>query len=70
MSLHILRTPTEEIRRWLVGEKWCFGCRKRLPHEWVVHAPLDPYSYYGPHGQYQCSVCKKDRTRFPGTGRK
>ena len=63
---HVLRVPTHEIRREPAGEKWCFHCRERLPHEIVVHAPENP-SYYGPHWTYACSGCDLDRVDFPGT---
>lgn len=66
MQIHILRTPCHEVRREPVGEKWCFGCRKLLPHDAVVYAPDDPYSYYGPHWRYECSRCHRDMTSFPG----
>ncbi len=57
---------TKEIRREDVGEKWCFACRKRLPHAAVTLAPIE-MSYYGPHWFYECSGCKGDHVDFPGT---
>lgn len=56
-----------ELVRKPMGEKWCFGCRKRVEHFYVVMAPVDIYSYYGPTPpQFLCSTCGKDRTLFPG----
>ncbi|MBF6411000.1 hypothetical protein [Nocardia farcinica] len=48
-----------------VGEKWCFGCRARLPHNWIVEGEEFP-SYYDPVGRWECSRCGRDRTLFPG----
>lgn len=69
MTLHINWGPAlHEIRREPVGEKWCFGCCKHLPHDFVVTAPIER-SYYGPNWVYECSRCKKDLTDFPGQER-
>lgn len=60
--------PSHEYRREPVGEKWCFNCRARLPHDFVVKGdPPDVLSYYEPVGFYECSRCKRDCTQFPGT---
>lgn len=49
------------------GDRWCFGCRKRLPHtDRLMGDP--PGSYYDPVWIRACSRCGKDRTAFPGTG--
>lgn len=66
--IHILpgpdvRTPTGKFK-----DKWCFGCRKRLPHEWVVYSESSPMSYYGPEGFWICTGCGNDDTIFPGCG--
>jgi len=45
---------------------WCFHCGKRLAHDAVVKAPIDPMSYYGPRWNYECSRCHRDFTSFPG----
>lgn len=50
--------------RTAVGDKWCFGCRERLPHDWVVEGE-DGISYYDPVGRFDCSRCHRDRTTFP-----
>ena len=63
--IHIIPGPTKEIHRRAIGEKWCFGCRKHLPHDMVTLVDEEP-SYYDPVGVYECSRCKKDRTLFPG----
>lgn len=55
--------PTKELKREPAGEKWCFGCRQRLPHDWVLWADEKP-SYYDPQWFIECSRCKQDRTRF------
>jgi hypothetical protein len=79
MSVHILRTPMEEIVRRPDGERWCFTCRERRDFEYVVEAPvIDPAipldeqtgAYYGPTPHIECSVCKTwDGDCFPGTNR-
>lgn len=47
------------------GDRWCFGCRTRLPHDWIVEGE-DGLSYYDPTARYDCSGCHRDRTAFPG----
>lgn len=59
------RGATYEVKRESAGELWCFGCRKRLPHDWVITADVEP-SWYGPTIMRECSGCKQDRTAFPG----
>jgi hypothetical protein len=49
-----------------IDAKWCFHCRKRLIHTWVVFFP-EPMSYYGPTAKWECAKCGKDETGFPGT---
>jgi len=66
VSLHILRVPEHEHSRLDAGVKWCFYCRKHLPHSDVMMVPDDPMSYYGPRWKYVCSKCGKDATRFGG----
>lgn len=46
------------------GERWCFGCRARLPHRVEVWGDSEP-SYYEPIAVRRCSRCNKDRTEFP-----
>lgn len=65
-TVHVHVTPSHEIARDPAGDLWCFGCRKRLPHEWVWTRPNDPMSYYGPSVRRECSGCKRDRSQFPG----
>lgn len=65
--IHVLRTPMHEHKRDPQGEKWCFQCRKRLPHDAVLMVCDDPMSYYGPHWALECSRCRQDHTHFPGT---
>lgn len=49
------------------GDKWCFGCRKRLPHTWfLIGDPPEEMSYYEPNWTCKCSRCNKPLTRFPG----
>ena len=64
--IHITWGPTKELRREAVGDRWCFGCRKRLPHEAVLLGDEKP-SYYEPVWVYRCSRCNRNLTRFPGT---
>ena len=55
-----------EMRREPAGDLWCFGCRKRLPHDWVLKGdtPGDEPSWYEPVWVRECSACRKDRTDF------
>ena len=69
MSVHILRTPMEEISRRSLGEKYCFVCRRRRDFEHVISAPVG-LSYYGPTTQIECTHCGKiDGDVFPGHSR-
>ncbi len=45
--------------------KWCFRCRRRTMHRWVVWWPKK-FSPYDPHANWECPVCKEDNTVFPG----
>lgn len=54
------------VREKDAGTKWCFRCRKHLPHKFVVLDYEEP-SYWDPIAQYQCSGCGGDYTAFPGT---
>lgn len=64
--LCVIPGPTHEYARRPAGVKWCFGCRKRLPHDDVCWGdPPEVMSYYDPQWFYECPGCKKDRTRFP-----
>lgn len=47
--------------------KWCFNCRKRLPHMLTATIEKEP-SYYDPQVWWKCSGCGYDYTLFPGTG--
>jgi len=48
-------------RRW----KWCFNCRKRLPHMLTMTYEVKP-SYYDPLIYWKCAGCSEDCTLFPG----
>jgi hypothetical protein len=51
-------------------ERWCFACRKLRPFDYVVQAPVDETSYYGPHYSIRCAVCDmRDGDLFPGNVR-
>ena len=63
--LCIIPGPSKELRRDPAGALWCFGCRKHLPHDWVLLGDEFP-SYYGPAWMRECSRCRHDRTAFPG----
>lgn len=66
--LCIIPGPTKVLRQQDAGERWCFGCRARLPHTDTLLCDEDPLSYYDPIWVRRCSRCNKDRTAFPGTG--
>lgn len=61
--LCIIPGPTKRVREGDDGVRWCFGCRKRLPHKWVLFDYPEP-SYYEPIVVRECSGCGKDRTAF------
>jgi hypothetical protein len=44
--------------------RWCFGCRKHLPHSLVLLGDEEP-GWYDPVAVLRCSRCGKDCTRFP-----
>jgi hypothetical protein len=50
-----------EVSRESAGIKWCFVCRKHLPHDFVCKDYSEP-NYYGPWGRYDCSGCHQDHT--------
>ena len=62
-TLTICRTPgrTKVIGRAI---KWCFKCRKRGEHKRVVFYPES--SWYEPTVSWECPMCKRDFTLFPG----
>ena len=63
MTVHITPGPDGKRdtgdRRWL----WCFRCRQRTIHRYVVLYDTPP-SYYDPELIRECSACGGDRTRF------
>src|SRR4051812_5024215 len=68
--LHICEGPTWE-RSTAPDDRptrWCFNCRKHLPHTWsLMDYPLERQpSYYDPVPVCCCSRCKRDCTTFPG----
>jgi hypothetical protein len=69
VTIHFIPGPTVEIARTSDGTRWCFGCRKHLPHDLVLldYRDDDTYHYFGPATVTKCSRCGKDRTRFPGS---
>lgn len=68
--LCIIPGPSAVIATEDAGDRWCFHCRKRLPHTWILLAdpPERQPSYYPPVWTCRCSRCGGDYTRFPGTG--
>lgn len=54
-----------EVTREPAGIKWCFKCRKHLPHDWIVLDSEQP-SYYDPIGRYDCPQCHQEHVLFPG----
>jgi hypothetical protein len=70
MTVYICREDLEEILREDVGERWCFACRKRREFQYVVDAPVDIMSWYGPTPSIRCGECGKiDGDLFPGRER-
>jgi hypothetical protein len=45
--------------------RWCFKCRRLLPHDAVLLVPEQP-SYYGPSWRVECHGCGEDHVHFPG----
>jgi RNase P subunit RPR2 len=45
--------------------KFCFKCRKHLPHMLTASVPIEP-SYYEPNVWWKCQGCGHDYTTFPG----
>ena len=64
-SVVICGTDMEEVRRDSWGIKWCFRCRARHEFWFVVMAPVDKWSYYGPHGEIH-GVKRGCTDLFPG----
>jgi hypothetical protein len=47
--------------------RWCFKCRKHLPHEIVVIGdPPEVMSYYEPIAKIECPRCRGEHVLFPG----
>lgn len=65
LFVHIHRTPMREVSRKPAGVKWCFKCRKHLPHDWIVLVTVEP-SYYEPTARYDCPQCHEENVLFPG----
>lgn len=63
--LHVSWSERVERAREPAGERWCFRCRKRLPHDAVFLAAPFP-SYEDPVWILRCSGCGGDHTSFPG----
>lgn len=61
----IIPGPTELLVTQDAGVRWCFGCRKHLPHTDELWGD-PPGSYYEPVWLRRCSRCHQDRTCFPG----
>lgn len=70
MSVICNAGPTRVVHREGNGEsRWCFQCRARAPFEYVVAAPTDPESWYGPTPSIQCQAGHLDGDLFPGRAR-
>ena len=67
MSGAICGPAMAEVHRRPHGEpRWCFHCRTRRDHVYVVLATVEP-SYYDPTPQIQCGTCGRvDADLFPG----
>lgn len=57
----VCRTPMVELRREPDRVRWCFKCRRHLPHDFVLLGDPEP-SYYEPTPCYRCSGCGEDHT--------
>jgi hypothetical protein len=70
MTLHICwGPPMVERKRELWETRWCFKCRKHLPHDAVllVQDPATEPSYMGdPRWRVECHGCGGDHVHFPG----
>lgn len=53
------------------GIRWCFACRGRHPHTWVVMVPTEDEGWYwGPSAHMECGGCGAiNRDLFPGWSR-
>jgi hypothetical protein len=61
---HVYRTEPDDRET-----RWCFRCRKRLPHVWkLIGDPPDVVTYYENQWVIECSGCGEDHTYFPGCG--
>lgn len=66
LQIHVNWSRATEQKREPAGEFWCFKCRQRIAHDWVLYAEPFP-SYYDPWWEKECSNCHNDYTAFPGT---
>ena len=65
--LCIIPGPKKVLRAEPAGDRWCFGCRERLPHTWELldYDEGSPHAgWYDPIEVVRCSRCGRDRTRF------
>lgn len=75
MSVHVCgaicgEQLEETVRRPNGEERFCFVCRKKRAFEFVVLAPVDMLSYYGPTPKIECATCHTtDGDMFPGRER-
>lgn len=68
MSLHVCRAPALDRTLKVPDDRptrYCFGCRKRLPHSWEFGFYDEP-TYWEPPHYLRCSGCGQDRALFPG----
>jgi len=65
-AVHVTWGPMREIANARDDRptRWCFGCRRHLPHTWVMHDYDEP-SYYEATVDIRCSACGKNRIHFP-----
>lgn len=70
LYVHIHHTPMKEVVRKPDGVRWCFHCRKQREFLFIIKAPVEEFSYYGPSPSVWCSVCDSmDSDLFPGNYR-
>jgi hypothetical protein len=71
MTLHMNLGPgpVKEVKRWSLGERWCFHCRRRTEfRQRTLRYDCDPLEdFYGPWGTIECERCEEDDADlFPG----
>lgn len=59
--------PTKEIHREGLGDRWCFGCRRKVEFVYIVTDVVAEMSYYDPWPSVECVPSRHhDGDLFPG----